>query len=304
MYKVSVIIPTHNRGNDIKKSIYSVINQTFRPYEIIIVSDGSTDNTKQVVSKIQEEYNNIYFYEYFPNMGANHARNYGINKSNGNIIAFLDDDDEWLENKLEKQINCFTQNQSIGLVYTGVYNIYLDDNITYISLPKHYKDIRKEILFHNIISTTSTVCVKKDVLLKVGAFDENLPALQDYDLWIRICQKYYIYGIQEPLINYYNKRKTRNQISSNTENYFKAIEYISKKYDKLLSKLSSSEICKREINNANLLMNKEMRNNNKRKAFKYAITIMKINKRLSNIVYIIMSLLPYKLILKVRALKK
>lgn len=304
MYKISVIIPTHNRGGDIEKTIYSVVNQTFSPYEIIIVSDGSTDNTKEVVKIIQKKYPNIYFYEYFPNRGANYARNYGVNKSKGNFIAFLDDDDEWLESKLKKQIECFIKNPNVGLVYTGVNNIYLDDNIFYISLPKKHKNIDKEILFHNIISTTSTVCVRKDILLDVGGFDEELPALQDYDLWIRICQKYCIYGIEEPLINYYNKRKLSKQISSNTVNYIEAIDYISRKYDKLFSKLSPSEICKREVNNTKLLMNKEMRNNNKWNAFKYAIRIIKLSKKPNTISYIVISILPYKLVLKVRALKK
>lgn len=304
MYKVSVIIPTHNRGKAIVKSINSVINQTYKAYEIIIVNDGSTDDTGKIVEELQHNFPFIYYYEYFPNKGANYARNLGVKKSTGNFIAFLDDDDEWLEDKLEMQLKIFEENTNIDLVYTGVNNIYIDDNITYVSLPKKYEDVANEILLHNIISTTSTVCVKKSVLLKVGGFDENLPALQDYELWIRICQNYKIYGIREPLINYYNKRKVSRQISSNTENYVKAIHYILQKHKNLFMKLDNSLKIQKEIYDFKLLMNKEMRNNNRKQAYKYAMSIVKKSNKISNIFYIFISQLPFKFILKIRALKK
>ena len=301
MFNVSVIIPTYNRGYDIRKSIYSVINQSYKPYEIIVVSDGSNDNTKEVVENIMREYPFISFYEYFPNRGANFARNYGIKKSKGDYIAFLDDDDQWLEKKLEKQMNIFKRYNNIDLVYTGLNNIYLEDNIKYISLPEKYDNISKEILFHNIVSTTSTVCVKKDVLIDVGGFDENLPALQDYELWIRICQKYKIYGIREPLINYYNRRNKSKQISSKTNNYVKAIEYIYIKHKNLYSNFDSELMKRKKTYDNQLLLNKEMRNNNRKQAIRYAIKNIRINKKVKYLIYLFVALLPYKIVLLLRA---
>ena len=117
--KISVIIPTHNRVDLLGRAIRSVQNQTYKNIEIIIVSDGSTDGTDEFVNKLKYTDNRIQFYEYKPSKGSNVARNLGIEKSKGEYIAFLDDDDEWLPTKLEKQLEVFQKDYRIGLVYTG-----------------------------------------------------------------------------------------------------------------------------------------------------------------------------------------
>jgi glycosyltransferase involved in cell wall biosynthesis len=119
---VSVIIPTYNRAHLIGRAIQSVLKQTYQDFEVIVVDDGSIDNTEEVVKKIQE--NRVYYYKHDKNKGGSAARNTGISLAKGEYIAFQDSDDEWLPEKLEKQIGVFNnQTKNVGVVYTGFYRI-------------------------------------------------------------------------------------------------------------------------------------------------------------------------------------
>lgn len=298
---ISVVIPTHNRADLLERAVKSVLNQTYQKFEIIIVSDGSTDNTDEVVEKLKNNDKRIRYISYHPGKGGNVARNMGIEDANYENIAFLDDDDEWLPEKLEKQIDILKSDLGIGLVYTGVKSIYVNENITYESRPNESGDLSERIFLKNFIGTTSTVIVKKSLLLKAGLFNVELQALQDYDLWIRIVQHTNVGVITEPCVNYYNYVGNK-QISQQTQKYVESIEYIRDYYSDDFSKLGNKEYKVHMQNFNHLLANKAMRNKNRRDALKFSLKAFLCKPNLKSLGFIIMSIIGnYKTVLKLRS---
>lgn len=198
--KVSVIIPTYNRAHLIDKSIQSVLNQTYQNFEIIIVDDASTDNTEEVVNSFASQ--KIIYLKHEKNKGANAARNSGIAIAKAGLLAFNDSDDKWMPTKLEKQIKIIENAEhNVGIVYTGFYQI-INNNKSYIpSIYVKQKDgnIHQSLLDGNFVST-QTVLVKKECFKKLGFFDEELPRLQDWELWLRLSKCYKFKFIDEPLV--------------------------------------------------------------------------------------------------------
>ena len=185
---ISVVIPTHNRVDLLPRAIRSVQNQTYKDIEIIVVSDGSTDGTDNLMEELSKKDPRIKYISYHPGHNGNYARNQGIMAAHGEYVAFLDDDDEWLPSKLEEQLKIMESDPEIGLVYTGTHSVYVDDGIEYDSYPIYQGDMSKQILYSNYIGSTTTVMLRRQIFEKSGLFDEELPAIQDYDLWIRVCQ--------------------------------------------------------------------------------------------------------------------
>ena len=201
--KVSVIIPTYNRAHLLPQAIDSVLNQTFKDFELIIVDNYSSDNTESVVKSYDDKR-----IRYFKNqnnglIGVN--RNYGIQKSRGEFIAFLDDDDLWLPEKLEKQVKLLNSNQELGLVYSDIYIIGSNGNLlkdTYFHRVKPFRgNVFNELLVVNFICNL-TVVVRKEALSKVGVFDLKYVIAQDYDLWLRLVECYPVDFIEQPLAKY------------------------------------------------------------------------------------------------------
>lgn len=298
--KVSVVIPTHKRADSILNAINSVLNQTYQNIEIIVVSDGRDYLTDKAVENFVES-GQIKYLSYEDSKGANYARNQGIKASSGEAVAFLDDDDEWNERKIEKQVNVFQNDKSIGLVYTGNFNIYNDLKIKYSYIPTKQGDLSSNIFEKNYIGSTSSVMVRKDLLIKVEGFDEKLPAIQDYDLWIRICQIANVGVVSEPLLYYYNELNN-NQISSNTEKYKLAEEILIEKYTYIFT---STEELKTSLKSHfyETIIIKCLRNGDKRLAYKETISYFKFSKKVSAFKYLLMIPVPYKYILKLRSMK-
>ena len=198
--KVSVIIPTYNRAKLIKRSIQSVLNQTYQDFEIIVVDDGSADDTKSVV----ESFNNpkIRYIRHDINKGQSAARNTGIKNAKGKYIAFQDSDDEWLPEKLEKQMSCFESPSShSGIVYCGLWRIK-GKNISLIpslSVSPKDGDIHPFICRGNYISMPTVVC-KTECFTKAGLFDEKFHHSEDWELMIRLSRYYRVKYINEPLV--------------------------------------------------------------------------------------------------------
>lgn len=296
--KISVIIPTYNRAKLLQKAINSVLEQTYMDYEIIVVSDGSTDETENMMREFEKQDRRIRYISYYPSVNGSHARNIGIKAAKGEYIAFLDDDDIWLKEKLEKQIKVFNNNPEVGLVTSGIYYVYVNEEITYKSIPNAEGDVSRKILISNCIGGTQAM-VRKDILDKIGGFDEALKALQDYDLWIRVCQITKVATVKEPCINYYNYRGNR-QVSQVTKNYENSFEHISEKYSELIAKLSDEEKRRRQNAICFLLANKAMRNNDKKIAYKYIFEALKKRISVKALVFMILALFDYKLMLKTR----
>lgn len=201
MPKISVIIPTFNNSHFIIDAIRSIINQTYAEYEIIVINDGSIDDTEEA---LKPYYHKIrYFYK--NNGGVASARNYGIKESKGDYIAFLDSDDYWLTQKLE-EVNKFIINYpSIGLFYSNAYQVGRTGKVIGVFKSQDFDSkLYFKILLNNFIPASSVV-VKKEVFDTCGLFFEHFEAAaggEDWDMWIRIAKKYKIKLIDKPLICY------------------------------------------------------------------------------------------------------
>jgi len=204
---VSVIIPTYNRAKIIKKSIDSVLAQTYQDIEIIIVDDGSKDNTKELI----ESLNNPkikYFYQ--ENAGASAARNTGIKNASGQFIAFLDSDDVWLSEKLEKQLDVFKNNENIDIVYSGFKWIEETGDKYEINRFKNYKTKKEfaKFLLCNMLPICPIVMIKKSVFDNIGVFDENLIVAEDWEFCLRALPHHNFYYIDEVLTHFYRNNKS------------------------------------------------------------------------------------------------
>ena len=198
---VSVIIPTYNRIFLLERAIKSVMAQSFQNFEIIIVDDNSIENIEPMIEKFKD--NRIKYYKHLNNFGPAVARNTGIKNSVGDLLAFLDDDDEWFPNKLEAQVEKFSElSADFGLVYvqSAIYKQNKKVNyLPYTWLKKKEGSIFRHLLKLNFIDTPATM-IRREVIDSVGLFDEELHCLEDYDLFLRIARKYKICFIKEPLL--------------------------------------------------------------------------------------------------------
>ena len=229
--KVSVIIPTHNRAHLISRSIQSVLNQTYQDFEIIVVDDGSTDNTKEVIKEFQRKDKRIKYIKHGKNKGGSAARNTGIKASRGEYIAFQDSDDEWLPGKLEKQIEVFKKEPvEVGIIYSDMWRITGNKKKYFYSpeiMPKD-KIIYEQALDYSIGNIgIQTSLIKKEAFAKAGMFDEKFPRFIDLEFFIRLSKYYYFFHIKEPLVNYFDADKG---ISSNTKALITARKLILEKH--------------------------------------------------------------------------
>lgn len=182
---VSVIIPTHKRPKMLERAVNSVLSQTYRNIEIIIVDDGSNDSTKDVVEELKKQNYEINI-EYIVNdkpMGACVARNRGIQKAKGEFITGLDDDDEFIANRIQEFIKCY--DDDFAFICSDIKII----KVTSSKILKSKKIITfNDLLWGNIVGPQ--IFIKRSRLLEVNSFDESLPSAQDYDLWLRLVQKF------------------------------------------------------------------------------------------------------------------
>ena len=224
---VSIIIITYNRLELLKRALKSAEQQSYKNTEIIIV-DGSSNNHTELFFKNKKKYNYIKNTNNHPNV----LRNIGIESSVGNLLSFLDDDDTWEIKKIEKQVRAF-EKKDIALCYTGK-NIINKNNhkIKYSYKKPKFNSLLNSIMWDNFIGTTSSIMINKKVITEIGNFDIQLPALQDYDLCIRVCEKFNVIGINEPLVNYYYNY-SKKQISEITQNFNLASNIINAKYSNL-----------------------------------------------------------------------
>ncbi|MDD5765534.1 MAG: glycosyltransferase [Candidatus Marinimicrobia bacterium] len=194
--KVTVIIPTYNRAEVLERALKSVLSQTYGNFEVIVIDDGSTDNTDSVISKYASKI------RYFSKLhaGVSAARNLGLEKSVGAWVCFLDSDDYWLPGKLERQMAYIAENPGMMVVQTD--EKWFRKGILVNPMKKHQKYdgwIFKHCLPLCIVSP-SAVMVHQKVFNDIGVFDESFPVCEDYDLWLRISLKYPIGFIPEKLI--------------------------------------------------------------------------------------------------------
>jgi len=209
--KISVIIPTFNRIDLLKRAIDSVLNQSIKPYDIIVVDDGSIDGTSDM---IQQKYKSIKLIQQ-KNSGVSAARNNGIKNAQGDWIALLDSDDEWKKNKLEEQVNKLTDNPKYHFCHTN--EIWIRNGIRVNQKKRHKK--YGGFIFDKCLDicriSPSSVLFNKNIFNHVGWFNDKLPVCEDYDLWLRITAEFEILFIDKPLIVKYGGHN--DQLSHSVE---------------------------------------------------------------------------------------
>lgn len=247
---ISVIITTYKREPSmVLRAISSIISQTYQDIELIVVDDSPDDYAlrSSVESTVKEQGKQSTKIEvrYIPhekNLGACAARNTGLNASKGEYIAFLDDDDEWLPNKLEKQLKVMEQTEA-GLVYCGC---YIKDDINGTIRERKAELYRgmvfDRLIFHNFIASTSFPLIRKECILAAGGFDTKMLAAQDYDVWLRIAEKFIVDYVAEPLVIYHEHGS--EQISTNPQKKINGLERLNAKYKVLLDSNPSLWRCR------------------------------------------------------------
>ncbi len=197
---ISVIIPTYNRANTLERALHSVINQTFPPYEIIVVDDASTDSTKEILKKYSDK---IFHVINDANKGVSFSRNAGIQRARGEWITFLDSDDEWDASKLKKQKDYHAVHPDELISQCD--EIWIRNGVRVNPMDKHAKQGGWifEACVPLCVVSPSAVIIHSEIFKKVGLFDVNLPACEDYDLWLRIAPYYKIGLLNEKLVTRY-----------------------------------------------------------------------------------------------------
>lgn len=223
MIQFSVIIPLYNKANYVRKTIESVLVQTYKEFEIIVVNDGSTDNSLEVIGEINDPRIRIFSKE---NGGVSAARNYGIEKAQYEYIAFLDADDIWLPDYLETIKGMIEQYPQAGVFATGRTSVYPDRKIDRVIsfLPKGeiaiFEDYVKSIMKKEMIQLwTGTVCTKKELFYKIGGFREGVKRGEDIDMWLRLSLISLIIWKNESKAMYYVETEN-NAMAGYNNKYF------------------------------------------------------------------------------------
>jgi len=198
---VSVVIATYNYGRFLAAALDSVFMQTFQDFEIIVIDDGSTDDTSEVIRSYLGDPRVHYLRT--DHLGQPAAKNAGIRGASGEFVAFLDADDIWLPTKLDKQIELIRSDPTLGVVHCKIQpmNEHGVPTIIYQERPM-YRGWVLDKLFHRPFICFSSSMIRRDVLEEVGGFDETIPLSIDYDLWLRIAMRYQFDHVDERLVLY------------------------------------------------------------------------------------------------------
>jgi glycosyltransferase involved in cell wall biosynthesis len=197
--KVSVVIPTYNRAQVLGRAIRSVVVQTFPDWELIVVDDGSADDTEGIVRAFRDP--RMRYVRHDRNRGQSAAENTGIAASRGSYVSFLDSDDEWLPRKLASEVALFeSAGERIGLVYTGKMLVDEHGRVLKVRIPRAEGRVYQKLLEWDFIGSPSRVSVRKNILAAAGEFDETLRNSQDWDLWVRVAKLTEVGCVRECLV--------------------------------------------------------------------------------------------------------
>lgn len=258
--KFSIIIPTYSRLELLDKALLSVSKQTYKDYEVLVVNDNPAE--QQQVDEIVAKFGQAKAFHHTKSLGGNAARNSGIKESTGELIAFLDDDDTWLPEKLSQHYTEHQKDNNIGLVYSDCLYVYnkpsIPDVIYSAELPANIIEAMGKGSF--CPATSSIVTIKRECINECGLFDETLPSFQDWDYWFRIAHKFKFAHIPEILVHFtqhlgdrtsQNEFKRRNGLQQITSKWAQEIDV------NQFTKTSLSSIYYKNARNA-LLAGKKM----------------------------------------------
>ncbi|WP_254568610.1 glycosyltransferase [Oscillatoria sp. HE19RPO] len=224
MPTISVIIPAYNAEKTIQETIESVLNQTFQDFELIIINDGSTDKTLEIISNLSDSRIKVFS---FPNSGAQKSRNRGISLATGEYLSFIDADDLWTPDKLEMQLKALKNNPEAGVAYS--WTDYIDESGQRLPGGQYFKitnHVYERLLLGDFIGSGSNPLIRKEAFLAVGTFDESLVGGQDWEMWIRLASKYQFTVVKRPQILY---RQSAHSWSVNLERQEKGYNQVIEK---------------------------------------------------------------------------
>jgi glycosyltransferase involved in cell wall biosynthesis len=212
MPTISIITPTYNAEKTIAQTIQSVLEQTYTDFELLIINDGSTDRTLDIISTFEDPRIQVFSY---PNAGHSISRNRGLEKASGDYISFLDADDIWVPQKLEAQLKALQMNTSAAFVYS--WSNFIAENGDFLRKGHYFRaegNVYLKLLVRNFIENGSNPLIRKQVFTTVGVFNPTLKAAPDWDMWLRIAKEYEFICVPEAQILY---RESAQSVSSNLE---------------------------------------------------------------------------------------
>ena len=233
---ISVIITTYNRAELLPQAIESVLAQTYGNYDIHIVDDCSSDTTRHVAESMVAGRENVHYWRHESRKGLSASRNTGIAHSSGEYIAFLDDDDEWKPQSLQRRVDLLEELtseeiSSMGVVYTGCEIRIADENRVCLNMPKLVGNIRQAICSADIYSIPSTCIFPREVLEQVGGFDERLLSSIDHDIWMNLANhNYCAYAVDEPL-TITHQTKNHRCMTAETSSRIQGVEQYLNKWE-------------------------------------------------------------------------
>jgi alpha-1,3-rhamnosyltransferase len=253
---VSVVVPCYNHEKYVTETIESIINQTYKNIELIVIDDGSKDNSVDIIQKLADKYGFTFIHR--PNKGLAATLNEGIKLSKGKYFSAIASDDILMPKKIEHQVNFMEVNTQYGMCYGKM--LYFEDSIENTSEYPN-SDTQGwifEELFHASFIPAPSVLIRKDVLLDVGGYDESL-WIEDWDMWLRIAQKYQI-GFIDEYFTYYRRHETN--ISKQVFKMYEAEKQI-------LAKYKDNEYCKKAMNKRKIIWFSMLSRQYKKEALKY-----------------------------------
>ncbi len=307
MSRVSVIIPVYNAEKTIGEALESVAAQTYTDYEIIVVNDGSSDQSESVIKKYMRPPFDITYVEQI-NKGAAAARNAGLRIAKGELIAFLDADDLWDKDKLATAVQAMDANPTVKLVFTDMRHM-VNDLLVHSSYlhERGYRNLTSGRIYDNLLKEncifTPTVMVRRDALNTIGHFDEQLPIAEDYDLWLRITRQYPVHFIDRPLVT---RRRIGSNITEDKKSYIESCIHLREKLlnihkeDPARRRIVERQL-KRDRYNLGYILFDNMKLKDARKAFQR--TLGDREYCLKSLFYILISLLPISIIRHLRKAK-
>lgn len=200
MSLISVIVPVYNGEATIRETIESVLQQTLTNFEVIIIDDGSSDRTVEIVSEIADPRTKLFSYS---NAGQGASRNRGVEQSRGDYLAFLDADDLWTPDKLEAQLNALQTHPNAAVAYSWV--DFIDESGNFLHSGSHLSitgNAYAHLLLSNLLENGSNPLIQTHAFLDIGGFDPSLPPTEDWDLYLRLAEKYEFAVVPRPQILY------------------------------------------------------------------------------------------------------
>ncbi|MCT7984809.1 glycosyltransferase family 2 protein [Laspinema sp. A4] len=209
---ISVIVPAYNAEKTIVETLHSVQNQTFSDWEVLMIDDGSSDRTLQIVTELKDPRIQVFSY---PNAGVAVARNHGIMKATGDYIAFLDADDLWTPDKLELQLRVLQDNPEAGVAYSWNYYQYENPADSYADTsPRFQGNVYPDLLIKNFLQNGSNPLVRKEAIASVGFFDPTIKSCEDWDYYLRLARNWPFVLVPKVQVIY---RQSSDSVSSNIE---------------------------------------------------------------------------------------